>query len=116
MDADRESQLGPEQFLLTSDGATASLTLTGEFDDFNADGLDAGLTALLATPVRTVDIDSTRVTYLSSTALRALIAFHDAATRQGTAVRISRALYVVRRLIEVVGLSAMFGLGRSADG
>ena len=92
------------------------MTLAGEFDDFNAAGLDAGLGALLVPTVRTVDIDTTRVTYLSSTALRSLIAFHDAATRLGTTVRITRASYVVRRLIEVVGLSTLFGLGRSADG
>ena len=115
MDGDREAQLGPEQFLVVHDGVAVSLTLTGEFDDFNADGLDASLAALLATPVRTVDIDTTRVTYISSTALRSLIAFHGTAARHGTQVRITRASYVVRRLIEVVGLSALFGLGRSTD-
>ncbi len=108
-------ELGSDQFALERRYGRVLVTLIGEFDDFNVDELEGSLNAALDGSADAVELDTTKVTYLSSTALRALIAFHDAAAARQVTVTIPRASYVVRRLLEVVGLSSMFGMS-SRDG
>ena len=103
-------QLGADQFAVERRDSHVRVSLIGEFDDFNVDEFEASLKSTLDAAAAAVEFDTTRVTYVRSPALRALIAFHDAAAARRVPVSISGASYVVRRLMEVTGLSTTFGL------
>jgi anti-sigma B factor antagonist len=90
-------------------GDTAVLDLRGEIDLATGEDLMSQLNrALAALPGRLV-VDLTRVDFLGSAGLSALIAARETAERQGTQVRLV-CNRITRRTIELTGLNEQFTL------
>lgn len=93
------------------------IEVQGEVDMRNADKLTClGKAALAADgSVETLVIDLSRVTFMDSTGVGALIDIHAAATRAGVSVRIRDAPPVVARILQITGLAPMFRLESDGD-
>lgn len=90
-------------------GDTAVLDLRGEIDLATGDDLTAQLNRALAGLPGVLVVDLTAVDFLGSAGLSALIAAHDDAGRQGTAIRMV-CNRTTRRTIELTGLNEQFTL------
>ena len=85
--------------------------LEGEIDVQRSDAVRAELRHAVDTAGgRTVIVDLTRVTFLDSSGLSALIAGKRTADAQGTPFQVRGASDNLRRLFEVTGLLGHFGL------
>ena len=84
-------------------------TVAGEIDASTAPALDEALQTL---PVATgsVVIDVSDVVFIDSSGLRVLISLANRAEQVGRSVILQRPSPTVRRLLEITGLTDMFGL------
>ena len=92
--------------------STRSLSLSGELDMASEPDLLLRITAL-AEPGTTVELDLSGVTFMDSSALRGLVNAQWDAQAAGGDVTISAASPLVRRLLDITGLGAQFGLSET---
>ena len=89
----------------TRDGAAAAVTVSGFIDSETAPKLDALMDGLFADGARRLDVDLTDVSFLSSAGLSVLISAH----RRSDEFRLRRGNRIVDRLIELTGLTMLYG-------
>lgn len=83
--------------------------MAGELDASTSPSLSVAF-AELPTATSQVDVDLGGVTFIDSSGLRVLIALNDRVTADGGSVVVSSASNPVRRLLEITGLEATFGV------
>ena len=84
-------------------------SVAGELDASTSPSLSAAFADLPAGPDR-IELDLGELTFIDSSGLRVLIALHDQVIADGRTLVVSSASNPVRRLLEITGLEAMFGL------
>lgn len=95
----------PLRMDVVRDGALARLTIVGEVDDTNVATVAATIVECRRAPAEVVELDLSAVDYLGSAGVRALAEAEEHAT--GATVRIVAASTIVRRVLELTGLSRM---------
>jgi anti-sigma B factor antagonist len=102
---------------LVHDGEEVVLEVTGEIDVSTAPLLEAGLRRAVtgngAVPP-SVCVDLSRVTFIDSTGLAALVLGRQLASDGGGTVIVTHPSHIVRRVLTLAGLDAVFGV-RSGD-
>ena len=94
---------------LAVDGATAVLAVGGEIDLHNAGELSAlGLQALEQAEVATIVVDMTKLTFLDSTGVGALIQIREKAVEGGREMYLRNVPARVSRVLTITGLDATF--------
>jgi anti-anti-sigma factor len=94
----------------TDAGGRTVLTVAGEVDIHVADQLrDAGLAAATAGP-GDIAVDVSRVTFIDSSGLAALVAINNALDPPGRRLALLRPSRAVRRILELTGLTAAFAV------
>jgi anti-sigma B factor antagonist len=96
--------------VVRSNGAI-TVVLSGEID-FASSAILANALLEAVESANEVIVDVGLVTYLDSTAIRALVAAHDEATARGRVVTIKRPSSQLRRVLEVSGVLALLTSGR----
>jgi anti-sigma B factor antagonist len=83
---------------------------SGELDIVSVEGIEAQVEDLLARPATRVDLDLTDVTFMDSSGLAVLVRIAN----QFGPLRVSGARPLVRRVIEVTGLTEILALEEEA--
>jgi anti-anti-sigma factor len=95
--------------MLDDDTAVALVALSGEYDiSRTAELRDSILMKHSDEPM--VEVDMSEVSFLDSSALRAMLEVHGVLAQQGVSMTLSNASLPVRRLLAVVGMSEVFGV------
>ena len=89
----------------TRNGPSARVEVIGDLDSETSASLDTEVASLIAAGVDDLEFDVAGVTFLSSAGLTVLIHAHGEARR----VRVSRGNRLVDRLIDLTGLSMLYG-------
>ncbi len=98
------------------DGAAARLTVAGDIDAESAPALEQSLAEIEADPPSVVDVDLADVGFIDSSGLRVLIVSSRRIAEAGGSMRIVTASAAVCRLLELTGLTEMFGNPPPAEG
>lgn len=92
-------------------GGELSITISGDLDMLTSPSIERRIVALIARDeVGDVDIDLSRVGFFDSAGVRALVVAMQEASRRSLPLRVSAASPQCRRVLEVSGLDAVFGL------
>lgn len=87
------------------------ITVSGEVDLATAADLERALSeALTGTDATTIEVDLSGVEFMDSAGLRVLVAARKQAEDAGRTLRLRSPHERVRRIIEITGLAAVFGL------
>jgi anti-sigma B factor antagonist len=98
-----------------ADDGTTTVTVRGEIDFANCDELAACVRAAVEeSSTAQVRVDLQHAAFIDSTGLGALIEGYKAATEAGTRFQVVNPTRNFRRVLDVTGLSELFGL--SGDG
>ena len=95
---------------VTTAGASARVTASGEIDSSSAPQLRAELDSLLAAGARELVVDLCDVTFLDSAGLCVLAAVHRRAVADGVALRVLAANRAVSRPLQITGLWDLLGV------
>jgi anti-anti-sigma factor len=96
-------------YLVGPAGSTVAVaTPVGEFDVSNAADFKAQLLAALARTPAVLVLDLSRMTFLDSTVLGALVAVHRRACAMGTVVRLANPTVTVIKLLTLTALDRVF--------
>lgn len=94
-----------------SDGQTVTAALVGEWDSLSDGTLTAQLHTLLEDEgFRNIIVDATRLSFLDSSRLGALVALHQATAQRGGWLRVASPPRAVRRPIALTGLDQIIML------
>jgi anti-anti-sigma factor len=89
------------------------LAAAGEIDMASAPQLDRALTdALTRHEPRHIEVDLAEVSFLDSSGINALVGARSRAASTGCRFSVTNPAPPVRRVLDVTGLSAVFGLSR----
>lgn len=87
------------------------ITVSGEVDLATAADLERALSeAMTGTDAATIDVDLAGVEFMDSAGLRVLVAARKQAEDAGRTLRLRSPHERVRRIIEITGLAAVFGI------
>ena len=89
----------------TRNGASARVEVIGDLDSETSASLETEVASLIAAGVDDLEFDVAGVTFLSSAGLTVLIHAHGEVRR----VRVNRGNRLVDRLIDLTGLSMLYG-------
>ncbi|HWA85853.1 MAG TPA: STAS domain-containing protein [Opitutus sp.] len=92
------------------------LTLAGRLDSAGAEALRSALAPERLAGVRVVELELGGVNYLSSSALRVLLATHKLLGERGGGLRLVAVSEYCRSVLEIAGFGGMFGAGGGAAG
>jgi anti-anti-sigma factor len=100
------------EIVVERDAERVTVRTAGEIDMLTAPQLDARLQELIADGVERLVVDFRDVTFIDSSGLHVLV---RAATRlkersDATSVQITSATPMVRRVLQITGLDALFGV------
>ena len=87
------------------------ITVSGEVDLATAADLERALSeAMTGTEATTIEVDLAGVEFMDSAGLRVLVAARKQAEDAGRTLRLRSPHERVRRIIEITGLAAVFGI------
>ena len=89
---------------------SAVVVLEGELDLAAADELEVRLIAAVRRAKTDVRVDVSKVTFLDSSGMRALIRALQSAHHEGKGLRVVGANGLGRRVFDIAGVSSMFGI------
>jgi anti-sigma B factor antagonist len=99
-----------------ADDGRVTVTVSGEIDFSNSDGVARGLRdAVTDWSPPSIEVDLRDATFIDSTGLGALIEGYRAAAAAGADFRVLNPSDTFRRVLTVTGLSDFFGLIEVAD-
>jgi anti-anti-sigma factor len=96
-----------ELFPLTWSGRTAVVTVAGEVDITNAEGLRDALLSALNAGAPGLVVDMTATTFLDSAGVTALVRASRRAAASGATVRLAVTAQAVLRVLGIVGLDRL---------
>lgn len=102
--------MAPFEFEVAFADGGAVASLGGELDLATAPVLHRELLATLAEPIEGLTVDLERVTFIDGSGIAALNAARRNATERGIAFPLVSVPRAARRVLEVAGLSEIFGL------
>lgn len=95
--------------------AAPVIRIAGEIDLDNSTDLRVKLEKLItAEPARRVSLDLTDLWFIGSAGIRELLRCHKVAEERGCRLEISQAHDNVRQVLDICGLSSLFGLADSS--
>lgn len=97
------------------DTALSVVSVNGEVDVHSAPALREGVTAALTANPSAVVVDLSKVGFLDSTGLGALVAARAAATERGVALPIVCTSARILKLFTITGLDGVFDIHQSVD-
>jgi anti-anti-sigma factor len=104
----------PLQLRLDLAACPARLAAAGEIDASNADHFSRQLAAAIADH-RELGLDLSEVSFLESSGLRAILQASSAARRDGGSLLVVAASRPVRRVLEIMGLTALLADGQGSE-
>jgi anti-sigma B factor antagonist len=111
-----ESPIDPLTIDVDAAGPVAVLRVNGEVDVATADQLRRAAAQLIARCAASrLEVDLSRVQFMDSTGLGALVTARNLAMAKGMSFAVRAPSPNVRRLLEITGLSGVFGVGASSD-
>jgi anti-sigma B factor antagonist len=106
---------GGLQLAVTVAHDQARVTVRGEVDLATAPGLGACFQSLARRGPITVVADLHEVTFLDAAGLRVFVTAHNQLCREGGNLLVTSPSQRVRRVLELTGLDAVFGVQRPSD-
>jgi anti-anti-sigma factor len=102
-------------FLQVDDAGVINAALDGELDVDSADTVRDNLAEAARRPeCKALEVDVSRLTFIDSYALGALVSARNSALGAGVPLRLTNPSPPVRKAIDVTGLSDVFGLPAEA--
>lgn len=98
-----------------SSGVSASVTVAGTLDTQGAERLLSRLDRLLDQGCRSFELDLSGVEFCDSSGVSALVRGHARATAAAGRLRITAVSGQLRRVLELAGLTRMFGIESTVD-
>jgi anti-anti-sigma factor len=106
---EREASHSTQSVCLHTGDGVARVTVDGELDMFNVPALEQALAdALAGCRDATIQLDMTRVSFMDSTGLRALLTARQRAASAGCRFRLVGAAPSVRRVLELTRTASLF--------
>ncbi|MFC0532743.1 STAS domain-containing protein [Phytohabitans kaempferiae] len=88
----------------------AVVFLEGEIDMQAEDRVVAEIETALVGPQRDIVVDLSRVPFLDSSGVRALLRGREAAQRRGVQLRVRNPHRIVEEVLRITGVAALFGM------